>query len=168
MKKKRNKTILTVVLVIVMAFGLLGSGTISQFFGGGSTGSSRTTREIAMSCTLDMYTQFHIHPHLRIVINGAVQTIPASIGVSLSCMHPVHTHDTAGTIHVESPEQRDFTIGDFFAVWDKKFSKDQILDSAVDVQHEVIITVDGQQSDAYENLVFKDKQEIVIEYRVKK
>ncbi len=164
MKKKSNKTVLTVVLVIVMVFGLLGFGSIKQFFGG-SSGASSSTREIAMSCTLDMYTQFHIHPHLRIIINGAEQIIPASIGISLSCMHPLHTHDTTGTIHVEAPEQRDFTLGDFFAVWNKPFDKNQVLDYKADAAHEIAMTVDGQPSGAYENLVFKDNQQIVIEYK---
>lgn len=168
MKKKSNKTVLTIVLVTVVAFGLLGFGSISRFLGGDSSGSSRSTREIAMSCTLDAYTQFHIHPHLRIIINGAEQTIPANVGSSPSCLHPLHMHDTTGTIHIESPEQRDFTLADFFAVWDKKFSRDQILDSVSDAKHEIVMTIDGQPNNAYQNLILKDKQEIVIEYRTKK
>ncbi len=160
--KKSKKTFVIGTLIVIAAVVLLGYRTFLGIISGSGSG---TTREIAMSCTLDMYTQFHIHPHLRIMINGAEQTIPANTGISLSCMHPLHTHDTSGTIHVESPEQRDFTLGDFFAVWGKTFSKDQILDSVIDASHEIVMTVGGAPSDAYENLVFKDKQEIVIEYR---
>lgn len=112
-----------------------------------------------------MYTQFHIHPHLKIIINGTEQIIPANIGITLACMHPIHTHDASGTLHVESPEQRDFTLGDFFAVWQKPFSHDQILGYKADGGHEIVMTVDGQPSSRFENLVFKDKEEIVIEYR---
>ena len=84
-------------------------------------------------------------------------------------MHPLHTHDTTGTIHVESPEERDLTLGDFFAVWDNKpFSKDETLGNRADATHEIVMTVDGTKSDEYEKLVLRDKQEIVIEYRVKK
>ncbi|MBI4085907.1 MAG: hypothetical protein HY433_01535 [Candidatus Liptonbacteria bacterium] len=167
MKNKRNKTILTIVLAVAAGFGLLGFGSIKQFFGG-SSGALVSTRSLAMGCTLDMYTRFHIHPRLRIVINGAEQIIPASIGVSPSCMHPLHTHDTIGTIHIESPEQRDFTLGDFFAVWNKPFDKSQVLDYKADATHEIVMAVGGQPSDAYENLIFKDNQQIVIEYKSKK
>lgn len=163
MRKKSNKTTVVIVLAVIMAFSLLGLG---NFFTHTNT-SSASTRELAQSCTLDMYTQFHIHPHLTILINGAQQVIPAGTGISLSCMHPLHIHDTTGTIHVESPEQRDFTLGDFFAVWQKPFSKDQILDYKADGRHEIAMTVDGQPSSEFENLVLKDKQEVVIEYKTK-
>src|SRR5712671_5401660 len=94
--------------------------------------ASRTNREVALLCTTDMATQFHIHPVLKIVINGQQQTIPANIGIRSNCMNSLHTHDDSGTLHVESPEKRDFTLADFFAVWGKTYTKDQILDSKVD------------------------------------
>lgn len=50
-----------------------------------------STRDLAMSCTLDMYTQFHIHPHLSIIIDGVNQVVPANIGIDANCMHPLHT-----------------------------------------------------------------------------
>src|SRR3989344_4637794 len=131
--KKRKKMVFWVVVVIAAAFGLLWG------FSGPRGASSKSTREIAMSCTIDMYTKFHIHPHLTIIIDGQKHTIPASIGITFSCMHPLHTHDDTGEIHVESPEQRDFTLADFFAVWGKPFNKDQILDYQTDAMHEVAL-----------------------------
>ena len=41
------------------------------------------------------------------------------------------------------------------------------MDSMVDDTHEMIMTVDGQPSGEYENLILKDKQDIVIEYKEK-
>jgi hypothetical protein len=164
MRKNNKKQFLIGAAVVLGAVILLGFNNFKAMLSGGG---SRTTRELAMSCTLDMYTQFHIHPHLRITVNGAEQTIPANAGITLGCMHPIHTHDTSGIIHVESPEQRDFTLGDFFAVWDKAFSKDEVLGYHADATHEIKITVDGAPSDAYENLVFLDKQEVLIEYKAK-
>ncbi len=163
MRKKNNKTVAAMILAIIVAFSLLGFG---NFFTHTNT-SSTTTRELALSCTLDMYTRFHIHPNLTIIINGLKQTIPANTGISLACMHPLHTHDASGKIHVESPEQRDFTLGDFFAVWQKPFSKDRILDYKADGGHQIVMTVDDQPSSEFENLVFKDGQQIVIEYKTK-
>ncbi len=164
MKKKSKKTLFTLALVVIVGFGLLGmGGNFSAIWG--NSGAEKTTREVAMSCTLDIDTKFHIHPHLTIIVNGAEQTIPANTGISLTCMHPLHTHDDTGTIHVESPIQRDFTLGDFFAVWKKTFNKGQILDSKADAGHEIVMTVDGSVSDQYENLILRDEQKIVIEYR---
>jgi len=167
MKKKRNMTGIVIGAVAVAAFLLLAfGGNIASLFGGKNP-ASESTRDIAMSCTLDMFTQFHIHPNLTIIINGVQQTIPANTGISLTCLHPIHTHDDTGKIHVESPEQRDFTLGDFFAVWGKTFNKNQILDSVVDANHEIVMTVNGKENFDYENLVLRDLDQIVIEYKAK-
>ena len=162
---KNKKNFLIGLVVVAGAVVLLGFNTFKAMFSG--SGASNTTRELAMSCTLDMYTQFHIHPNLKIIVNGEAQAVSANVGITLGCMHPLHTHDTSGTIHVESPEQRDFTLGDFFAVWDKPFNKDALLDNHADATHEIVVTVGGAPNSEYENLVLKDKEEIVIEYRTK-
>ena len=130
----------------------------------GKSTSSKTNREVALMCTTDMATQFHIHPHLEIVINGQGQEIPANIGIAFSCMNALHTHDNSGTIHVESPEKRDFTLSDFFAVWNKPFAKDQILYAKVDGSHIIKVMVDGKDVDTFENTVLRDNQQIVISY----
>ena len=109
---------------------------------------------------------YHIHPHLTIKINGESQNIPTNIG-SVPCHLPLHTHDNEGTIHVENAFQFDATLKQFFTIWKKTFNSQQIMDKMVDDTHELIMTVDGQPSSEYENLILKDKQDIVIEYREK-
>lgn len=130
--------------------------------------SSKTNREVALACTTDMATQFHVHPKLEIMINGQKQEIPANLGVGLSCMNALHTHDSSGVIHVESPEKRDFTLSDFFAVWNKTYSKDRVLDYKVDATHVIRETVNGQEVQNYENTILRDKDQIVIYYEEKK
>ena len=148
----------TITLVVV----LLVIGTLTR-----ST-SSRTNRQVALTCTSDMATQFHIHPNLEIVVNGQKQDTPTNIGIGLSCMNALHTHDNSGTIHVESPEKRDFALSDFFAVWGKTFTKNQILDYKVDQTHIIRETVNGAEVKDYENTVLRDKDQIVIYYEEKK
>ena len=126
---------------------------------------AKTTREVALLCTLDMYTKFHIHPILKIVINGVNQVIPANIGINTLCMHSIHTHDATGTLHVEAPTKKDFTLGDFFAVWEKQFNSSQILDSKVDGTHAIVVTVNGKTVDTYENTIMNDHDNIIIEYK---
>ncbi len=140
---------------------------VGLFWWGNRSASNQTSRQLALSCTTDMFTTFHIHPHLQILVNGREQSIPTNIGISLTCMHPIHTHDTSGTLHVESPEPRDFTLTDFFAVWGKMFNQNQILESAIDSNHIIKVTVNGAPVDTYENTVLRDKDQIVISYEGK-
>lgn len=126
-----------------------------------------TSREAALLCTTDMATQYHIHPELKIIINGVETSIPPNLGIQPSCMTSIHTHDEVGVIHVESPVAKDFTLGDFFAVWKKDFSKDKILDSTIVPTTEIVVTVNGQKVDTFENTILRDKDKIVISYQNK-
>ncbi len=148
--------------------GLAVVGIAFILIGASKNSSSRTNREVALACTSDMATQFHIHPHLAIIVNGQQQDIPANIGIRSSCMNALHTHDNSGQIHIESPERRDFTLANFFAVWDKPYSKDQILDQKVDETHVIRETVNGQEVQDYEQTVLRDKDQVVISYEQKK
>lgn len=166
MKRKSKGNSLGLIVIVVLVIALLSFNGLVGLFSPKS-GNAQTTRDVAMSCTLDMYTQFHIHPHLEIVINGIQQKIPSEIGITNGCMHPLHTHDASGTIHVESPEKKDFTLADFFAVWNQPFSKNEILGYKADATHEIVVTVDGRQNSEFENLILQDLQQIKIEYKQK-
>jgi len=50
-------------------------------------------------------TVLHTHQHLDIYINGKQTEIPGGIGINevAGFVSPIHTHDTTGIIHVESP-----------------------------------------------------------------
>lgn len=109
----------------------------------------------------------HIHPQVDIYIENEKVTIPATIGITATCMRPVHTHDETGQIHIEFPQVRDFRLADFFSNWGQPFSKDQIMDKKVDDQHQLLMTVDGKTSEAFENLTMADHQRIEIRYEKK-
>ncbi len=129
--------------------------------------SSKSNREVALTCTTDMATAFHIHPNLEIVINGQKQVIPAGIGISATCMNSLHTHDTSGQIHVESPQKRDFTLADFFAVWGQTFTQNDIIEHKVDANSTITVAVNGKSVDTYENTIMHDQDKIVINYQTK-
>jgi hypothetical protein len=46
--------------------------------------------------------------------------------VSGDCFSWLHTHATDGIVHIESPIQRTFTLGNFFDVWAQPLSKTQV------------------------------------------
>src|SRR5690349_15947730 len=67
-------------------------------------------RKLLDRCTTDMATVFHIHAHLTVTINGHDASVPADTGITSTCMHSLHTHDSTGIIHIESPKKEDFTL----------------------------------------------------------
>ena len=124
---------------------------------------------------------FHIHPYLRIVINGQNITIPAAIGIvnpqtqngiaaGGTCFEPMHTHDASGIIHIESPGNANYTLSNFFQIWNDTdhlghhimingvshpivFNKTDILGFKADGTHKIVLLVNGQVSSAYESLI---------------
>jgi hypothetical protein len=60
----------------------------------------------------------HIHQHLDIFVNGKHEPVPANIGIyDGQFLTELHTHDASGIMHVESPTEREFDLGQFFGVW---------------------------------------------------
>jgi hypothetical protein len=129
--------------------------------------AGKSSRELALTCLPQEQLAMHIHPVLTIMINGQKQEVSANIGILQTCIHFLHTHDTSGTIHVESPVTKDYHLSDFFAVWGKTFTQDQILDAKVDSTHRIHMTVNGQDNTEYGDLVLRDKDQIVIAYEAK-
>jgi len=119
---------------------------------------------------------YHIHPYLRITINGNWYPVPTDIGISPTCTRPLHTHTPSDPstgfvqLHVEGPVAKDFTLGDFFAVWGQPFSSTRILSYTADGTNVVRMTVGlvgggpGAPSDQYGALVLRDQQAIEIFY----
>lgn len=98
---------------------------------------------------------FHIHARLTIFVGGTSVRVPAGIGiadphsqgsprgafvVSGACFAWLHTHAADGIIHMESPVQRTFTLGNFFDVW-----KQPLTATRVGPAHgRVVAIVDGK------------------------
>jgi hypothetical protein len=70
----------------------------------------------------------HIHAHLDVRVDGQPVEVPAYLGIDQTrgSISPLHTHDTTGVIHIESPVKRQFTLGEFFSEWDVSLSADNI------------------------------------------
>jgi hypothetical protein len=86
-----------------------------------------------IKCDKVEHFNFHYHSHLNIFINGQSYLVPGGIGIKPpDCIYWLHTHDISGIIHVESPENKSFSLGQFFDIWDKKFNNSRIFDFMVD------------------------------------
>jgi hypothetical protein len=107
-----------------------------------STATSAAGQPVdGISCQTMEQTLFHIHAHLTIFVNGAPRQVPAAIGIpgaqvqntpngpfiaSGTCFYWLHTHAPDGIIHIESPVQRTYTLGDFFDEWGQPLGPNQV------------------------------------------
>lgn len=109
-----------------------------------ATTSADATGQIVngISCDTNEQVVFHVHTHLTIFVDGAARQIPDGIGIipprnvqqtpqgpfvtSGSCFYWLHTHAEDGIIHIESPVQRNYTLGDFFSIWGQPLGSNQV------------------------------------------
>jgi hypothetical protein len=68
-------------------------------------------------------TVLHIHQHLDVFVNGKHVAVPAGIGIDDNTfLTEIHTHDSSGIVHVESPVQQTFGLGQLFGEWGVKLT----------------------------------------------
>jgi hypothetical protein len=100
-------------------------GIIAAIIAGGAYALHRSDNTIdtnfaaidGIPCETQEYTTFHIHAHMDIFVDGQHIGIPAKIGLENTCLYWLHTHTSDGIIHIESPKERDFAVGQFFDIW---------------------------------------------------
>jgi hypothetical protein len=106
------------------------------------TATKATGQQVdGIGCDTAEQTLFHIHAHLTVFVNGSARQVPAGIGIpgaqgqntpsgtfigSGTCFYWLHTHAADGIIHIESPVQRTYTLGQFFNEWGQPLSADQV------------------------------------------
>jgi hypothetical protein len=107
----------------------------------------------------------HIHQHLDIIVNGQPVAVPANIGVAATYISPIHTHDTRGILHVESPIQATFTLGNFFDVWGVLLTADCIGGYCANASSTLGVYVDGQKVEGDPRLLeLASHQQIAVVY----
>jgi hypothetical protein len=106
----------------------------------------------------------HIHQHLDLWIDGKKQPVPADIGIDQinGFITELHVHEgEEGTIHVESPDHREFTLGEFFAVWGVKLTRNCIGTYCSSSAKPIRWWVNGKPLADPEHLLLRAHQEIV-------
>jgi flagellar basal body-associated protein FliL len=70
----------------------------------------------------------HIHAHLDVIVDGKPVTVPAGVGIDQAAqkISPLHTHDTTGVIHIESPVKASFSLGQLFTEWQVSVAADHL------------------------------------------
>ena len=135
--------------------------------------------------------QHHVHAHLDVFVDGVAYTVPAGVGIRIDdpavksgvnllgqasyggisvpcetpCISPLHTHDTSGTLHTESPEAVDNTLGQFFVEWGVRLDG-QCVGEYCSPEKPIAVYVDGKpvptDTESLTGLKLLDKREIAI------
>jgi hypothetical protein len=81
-------------------------------------------RDINLPALTQEGAALHIHQHLDLSIDGKPVEVPYGIGQGekSSFLAPIHNHDKRGIIHIESPTDQVFTLGQFFDIWGVRFT----------------------------------------------
>jgi hypothetical protein len=147
---------LAVLVVVAVLYSRSGPSTPAPTPAPGTAATGQPVDGI--QCERQEQVLFHIHAHLAIYANGQQRTVPLGIGIpnpqiensvdgpfvaSGSCFYWLHSHATDGVIHVESPVNRTFTLGDWFDIWGQPLSATRVAGDT----SPVIAYVNGQRYD---------------------
>lgn len=135
--RSRRYTIFTIATVVVLVGALIGYFVWRNVAG---TDALTQAQQIVdanygpvdgVYCSSNEQSAYHIHARVSIYINGAPAPLVANTGIapvgatsstSVECLYWMHTHDTTGVIHIESPTTKLFTLNQFLDIWQQKFS----------------------------------------------
>src|SRR5919199_4759716 len=163
LREKKIKRVIVFGLIAVAAIGI-GLAVASSKLLAGSNASAQTIDGI--QCNAVEQLVFHNHAHLDIFIDGQPYTVPSQVGiVPGKCIYWLHTHDDSGIVHIESPVTRNFTLGQFFDIWKKKFSNVQIFDNIANATNAMYVYVNGNKINGdtnYRNVNLNEHDQIAI------
>jgi len=118
-----------------------------------------------VECHTAEQLNYHVHSHLDIFVNGVQEQIPSNIGIlsSPSCLYWLHTHTNDGIIHVEAPEARQFTLGQFLDIWKQTSNSTALFNSVSNMS--VTAYANGEKFEGdYRTIPIESLKEIVLVY----
>lgn len=156
-RRKDKNTILAIAAIAgaVAVLVVISYGLQSQ------SGSDQASRVDGIRCEKAGSYSVRTAIHLDMFVNGRPYKVPAQIGsINDTCRYWIYTVDTSGTIHLDSPDNREFSLSQFFDIW--KATSSPPPDGIP------LIFIDGKKSDANLNgTTMEPHDEIVIAYGAK-
>jgi hypothetical protein len=160
-RSRRARSLPIIPIAVAAALVLIGVGIF--FYARSTSGGSQPQAQSQAGHTVDgiqcqqsEQLAYHIHSHLAIYADGNQRPVNQGIGIAPpqqtqqtqqgtfvtggSCLYWLHTHDSSGIIHVESPTQKTYTLGNFFDIWGQTLSPQQVGSS----KGAVVAYVNGQ------------------------
>jgi len=159
---------LIIILIAYPFMALMGANSTQnlQAFGQATDAMNDNPIIDGIECLRAEQLAFHIHAKLNITINNESYPIPAGIGIiPNNCIYWLHTHDVSGIIHIESPVEKEFTLGQFLRIWNKFNSSDIIVQNITNnnINGTVVVYINGTQMNNntdYRDLELKDQGRI--------
>jgi hypothetical protein len=109
--------------------------------------------------------QVHYHAHLDISADGTNVPVPTNLGITPEGLAYVHTHDDSGVIHIESPTDTKFTLGQAFTEWGVRLTPDCMGGYCTNQDKVFKVLVDGKPYTGNpQDLVLNSLQEIALWY----
>jgi len=127
-----------------------------------------------IQCQTMEQVAYHIHAHLAVYVDGTSRVIPEGIGVtpprhevltdagwfveSGKCFYWLHTHTADGILHIESPTQTVYTLGQFFDIWGQPLTSTQVGPAAPGT---VIAYVNGVKFTGDPRMITLNKYDVI-------
>ena len=169
-KVVREKKIKKLVVIGVIAAIAIGIGIVVATSKMPLQASAAPTID-GIQCNPSEKFVLHNHVHIDIFINGQRYIVPSQVGIIPErCLYWLHTHDDSGIIHVESPVAKNYTLGQFFDIWNKKFNNSQIFDNVANGKNNnntLSVYVNGQKVSSganYRDIKLNEHDQIVVVY----
>jgi hypothetical protein len=123
-----------IALAAAVAVGLVASAGHSSAAPLASTRGEASGAPVdGIRCEAAEQVLFHVHAHLAVYVDGRRRVVPEGIGIpppraeqqtpagpfvtAGRCFYWLHSHTRDGIVHIESPVQRTFTLGNYFDIW---------------------------------------------------
>ena len=126
--------------------------------------------EICYYAVNGIIADHHYHLQLNITIDDERIEIPMNIGFERDSegntifLHPIHTYDNSGRIHVETTKNATAELGFFFEIWGKDFSNNKILNFTSDKDYSINMLVNGKPVETFEKTILEPYSFIEIFY----
>jgi len=155
-RKRRQRAIISIILAMV----LIATIVVAVIFLRGPPNA--VSLPDYLSRCVNGSLLYHSHPNLTVTINGANFPLPLATFVG-SCPQPIHTHaDTPGVLHIETDQDRDYVVGDWFLLWGYYadnanytiFTSTQLFNYKTDSTHHITMTVNGSPDTTFQNYKF--------------
>jgi hypothetical protein len=165
---------LAVILVAALIFGVIRNSGSTSASGALKPATGQTVDGI--ECQATEGAVLHNHTALDLYVDGQQVTVPAGVGIVQSgltpCLYALHVHDgEPNLIHIESPVQKTYTVGELFDIWGKELTDTSFLGHPIDAQHKLTIEVydeSGKLVQTYtgkpRDLAFNNRQTFVYKY----
>ena len=129
--------------------------------------------EICYYALQGIKSDYHYHLQLNITINGERVEIPSNIGFERDengdtlFLHPIHTYDNSGRVHVETTRNATAELGFFFDIWGEEFSEENILDYKTGSEYVIEMFINNEPVETFENTILEPYIFIDINYKIK-